>query len=68
MAVTTKLSDEANALVEIYLGWRRAKLQRIDKEDAVSAFVTEGVRAALPPQVLELLMSPANSKTTHSQP
>jgi hypothetical protein len=55
MAVTTKLSDEANALLEIYLGWRRARLERIDKEDAVAEFVSAGVRAAMPLEVLDLL-------------
>jgi len=56
MAVTTKLSEEANALLEIYLGWKRARLERIDKEDAVAAFVCAGVRTAIPADVLDLLV------------
>ena len=56
MAVTTKLSEEANALLEIYLGWKRARLERIDKEDAVAAFVCAGVRTAIPADILDLLV------------
>jgi len=56
MAVTTKLSDEANALLEIYLGWKRARLERIDKEDAVADFVSAGVRTAMPVEILNLLI------------
>lgn len=67
MAVTTKLSDEANALVEIYLGWRRAQRQRIDKGEAVSAFVSAGVRAAVPPDVLAMLLPSAKAQAK-SQP
>ena len=55
MAVTTKLSEEANALLEIYLGWKRARLERIDKEDAVAQFVCAGVRTAIPGDVLNML-------------
>lgn len=62
MAVTTRLNDEANALMEIYLGWMRANKQRIDKGDAVSKFVAAGVRAAVPEQVLTVLMTPPQPK------
>ena len=62
MAVTTKLSDEANALMEIYLGWMRSQHQRVDKGHAVSAFVTAGVRASVPADVLNVLMPSAKPK------
>lgn len=48
MAVTTKLTDEANAMLEFYLGYKRMNGQRVDKEDAVAQFVAEGVRKHVP--------------------
>jgi hypothetical protein len=62
MAVTTRLNDEANALMEIYLGWMRAQKHRIDKGDAVSEFVSAGVRAAVPEHVLTVLMTPTKTQ------
>jgi hypothetical protein len=52
MAVTTKLQDEANDLLEFYLGHKRMKGERVNKEDAVAAFVTQGIRSALPKSVI----------------
>ncbi len=54
VAVTTKLTDEANELLEFYLGYKRMTGERLDKEDAVAQFVVEGVRRHVPADTLAL--------------
>lgn len=61
MAVTVKISDDANALLEAYLGWKRLQdagksAERINKEDVASESVKWFVVENMPNALLKQLM------------
>lgn len=63
MSTTAKLQTNANALLDLFIGYQRAQGKRVKKEDAIAEFIEKGVRAALPPEVLTVLGKSKPSKT-----
>ena len=51
---TVKVHDEANDLLEFYLGYLRMSGQRVNKEETASDLISTGIKLALPQNVLAL--------------
>lgn len=62
MATTARIKEDANALLEFYIGYKRMNGERIKKEDVVAQFITQGIRAALPPEALALFAKGISAK------